>query len=111
MLPARRPSSCRSATRCVAYRLAPSCQVIASASPARVWSITRCSIVAMSMHVLQIMIMPAARAPRRHLDTCVRSLITHEPCYLAVTVKYRFICPRLLVVGHVAALEPSRAGR
>jgi hypothetical protein len=52
-----------------------------------------------------------AHAPRRHLDTCVRSSITHRPCYLAVTAKYRFICPRLLAAGHVAASEPSRAGR
>jgi hypothetical protein len=61
---------------------------------------------AVSLHVLQVMIMPPAHAPHRSLGTCVCSSVTCGPCYLAVAAKYFFIRPRQIVVGHVAVLEP-----
>jgi hypothetical protein len=93
------------------YYVAPSYQVVASANHACEWSAMQRSTIAACLHILQVMITSPACASYRLLGTRECSSVMCEPCSLAVTVKYFFIHPPQIVVGHVTAPEPSRVGR
>jgi hypothetical protein len=60
------------------------------------------------LHALHVMMTPLACASCRCLSSCERPSVMCEPCNLTVVAEYFFI-HLLWVVGHVAALKPSRA--